>query len=168
MITIKSGDIFASNAQTLVNAVNCVGVMGKGVALEFKKRYPYMFKKYAKLCAEKQIKPGVPHYYSDATGASIINFPTKYHWREPSKLLYIKNGLEWFRDNYRRLGIMSVAFPALGCGNGGLLWGIVSELMCETLRDLPIEIEIYAPLDANMNHKIAMKECEGLYRGNKS
>lgn len=142
---VKIGNIFESSAQTLVNTINCVGIMGKGIALDFKNKYPEMFKEYAQLCARNQIKPGVPYYYTDLLGASIINFPTKDHWRSPSKLSYIKNGLEWFRNNYKELGITSIAFPPLGCGNGGLPWSVVGPLMYKMLSDLPIDIEIYAP-----------------------
>lgn len=146
---VKIGNIFESHAQTLVNTVNCVGVMGKGIALDFKNKYPEMFKEYAQLCAQNRVKPGVPYHYTDLLGTSVINFPTKDHWRSPSKLSYIKNGLEWFRDNYQQLGITSIAFPPLGCGNGGLPWNIVGPLMYKMLSDLPIDIEIYAPFGTN-------------------
>ena len=142
---IKIGNIFESSAKTLVNTVNCVGVMGKGIALEFKQKYHDMYKDYVQMCKNGNVKPGVPYYYSDLYGASIINFPTKDHWRSPSKLSYIINGLNWFRDNYKELGITSVAFPPLGCGNGGLSWAVVGPLMYEKLHDLPISIEVYAP-----------------------
>ena len=142
---VKIGNIFDSTARTLVNTVNCVGVMGKGIALDFKKRYPEMFKEYSQLCAQKQVKPGVPYYYSDLLGASIINFPTKDHWRSPSRISYIRDGLSWFRDNYQQIGITSIAFPPLGCGNGGLPWSVVGPLMYKMLSDLPIDIEVYAP-----------------------
>jgi O-acetyl-ADP-ribose deacetylase (regulator of RNase III) len=144
-VNIQIGDIFDSDACTLVNTVNCVGVMGKGIAQEFKKRYPDMFREYVRLCAEHKLKPGQPYYYSDLTGASIINFPTKDNWRSPSKLSYIRDGLQWFRDNYARLGIVSIAFPPLGCGNGGLDWDDVGPLMFAMLSDLPIDITIFAP-----------------------
>lgn len=142
---IKIGNMFESNAKTLVNTVNCVGVMGKGVALEFKKRYPAMFTEYSTLCKSGDVKPGVPYYYQDLCGASVINFPTKDHWRSPSKLSYIISGLDWFRANYENLGIESIAFPPLGCGNGGLPWTVVGPLMYSKLNDLPIQIEIFAP-----------------------
>ncbi len=142
---IKIGNIFESEAKTLVNTINCVGVMGKGIALEFKKRYPTMFKEYAELCAKGLVKPGKPYYYTDLSGTSIINFPTKDNWRSPSKLSYIVSGLNWFREHYQELGITSIAFPPLGCGNGGLDWAIVGPLMYEKLADLPIEIEMFAP-----------------------
>ncbi len=144
-MTVKIGDMFESQAKTLVNTVNCVGVMGKGVALEFKKRYPSMYTDYTVLCKSGAIKPGIPYYYQDLSGASIINFPTKDHWRSPSKLSYIISGLDWFRNNYKDLGIESIAFPPLGCGNGGLPWTVVGPLMYSKLNDLPIQIEIYAP-----------------------
>lgn len=142
---IKIGNMFESKAQTLVNTVNCVGVMGKGVALEFKNRYPLMYKEYVSLCDQGLVSPGIPYYYSDLYGASVLNFPTKDHWRSPSKLSYIVSGLKWFRKNYKECGITSIAFPPLGCGNGGLSWELVGPLMYTMLKDLPIDIEIYAP-----------------------
>ena len=142
---IKIGNIFESHAKTLVNTVNCVGVMGKGIALEFKKRYPAMFEEYVQLCNKKELVPGRPYFYSDLYGNSIINFPTKDHWRSPSKFSYIVSGLDWFRDNYEKYGIESIAFPPLGCGNGGLPWNVVGPLMYKKLKDLPISVEIYAP-----------------------
>ena len=81
---IKIGNIFESKATTLVNTINCVGVMGKGIALEFKKKYPTMFSEYVALCNEGAVKPGVPYYHQDLCGTSIINFPTKDHWRSPA------------------------------------------------------------------------------------
>ena len=142
---VKIGNIFESQASTLVNTVNCVGVMGKGIAQEFKKRCPDMFKEYVAMCKSGSVKPGVPYLYQDLFGTSILNFPTKDHWRSPSKLSYIVSGLDWFRNHYKELGITSVAFPPLGCGNGGLSWTVVGPLMYSKLNDLPISIEIYAP-----------------------
>lgn len=142
---IKIGDIFESKAKTLVNTINTVGVMGKGIALEFKKRYPEMFEEYVALCKQNEIIPGVPYYYEDLLGNSILNFPTKNHWRSPSKLSYIISGLNWFRENYELCGIESIAFPPLGCGNGGLSWELVGPIMYSMLKDIPIDIEVYAP-----------------------
>lgn len=142
---ILIGNIFDSKCTTLVNTINCVGVMGKGIAKEFKDRYPEMFKEYQYLCNNGKIKPGQPYLYQDLTGTSIINFPTKNHWRSPSKFSYITDGLKWFKNSYKELGITSIAFPPLGCGNGGLNWDDVGPYMYEMLKDLPIDIEIYAP-----------------------
>ena len=142
---VKIGNIFESQATTLVNTINCVGIMGKGIAQEFKKRYPDMFKEYATMCKNGEIKPGIPYLYQNLFGISILNFPTKDHWRSPSKLSYIVSGLDWFRNHYKELGITSIAFPPLGCGNGGLAWSVVGPLMYSKLNDLPINVEIYAP-----------------------
>lgn len=142
---ILLGNLFDSKCSTLVNTVNCVGIMGKGIALEFKNKYPHMFEEYQMLCKNGCVKPGCPYLYRDLTGASVLLFPTKDHWRSPSKFAYIADGLHWFRDNYHDLGITSIAFPPLGCGNGGLSWENVGPAMYQALKDLPIEIEIYAP-----------------------
>lgn len=145
MLKILIGNIFDSRAKTLVNTVNCVGVMGKGIALEFKKRYPSMYSEYVKMCKAGEVKPGKPYYYHNLLGESIINFPTKDDWRSVSDIRYVIDGLVWFRDNYAALNIESVAFPPLGCGNGGLLWEDVGPIMYRALNSLPIDIEIYAP-----------------------
>ena len=142
---IMIGNIFDSKAEVVVNTVNCVGVMGKGIALEFKKRYPAMFDDYVQRCEAHEIKPGKPYLYQDLTGFSVLNFPTKEHWRSPSKLSYIIDGLDWFVDNYEKYNIKSVAFPPLGCGNGGLTWDTVGPIMYQKLNLLPIDIEIFAP-----------------------
>lgn len=151
MVKILIGNIFESNATTLVNTVNCVGVMGKGIAKDFKERYPDMYNEYTLLCDAHKIEPGKPYYYQDLIGNSIINFPTKKHWRSPSKLSYIVSGLKWFTENYSDLNITSVAFPPLGCGNGGLTWELVGPIMYHWLKDLPIYIEIYAPYGTKTN-----------------
>lgn len=145
MTKVLIGDMFASHAQALVNTVNCVGVMGKGVALEFKNRYPEMFKDYLQRCEAHTVKPGVPYLYSDLFGLKIVNFPTKDHWRSPSRLADVIRGLDTFVKQYQQWGITSVAFPPLGCGNGGLSWRQVGPLMFKSLYNLDIDIEIYAP-----------------------
>ena len=141
---VKIGDIFESNCSTIVNTVNCVGVMGKGIALEFKKRYPEMFMEYVLKCDRGEVKPGIPYVYQNED-VSILNFPTRDHWRSPSRLSYVIDGLDWFVDNYEKYNIESIAFPPLGCGNGGLTWSVVGPLMYQKLSILPINIEIYAP-----------------------
>lgn len=139
------GDLFESRVQTLVNTVNCVGVMGKGVAMEFKKRFPAMFDDYAIRCERKQVHLGKPYVYRDASGRQIVNFPTKDHWRSPSRLSDIERGLDHFVQHFEEWGITSVAMPPLGCGNGGLEWSEVGPLIYRKLRHLPIDIEVYAP-----------------------
>jgi len=139
------GDLFESRAQTLVNTVNCVGIMGKGVALEFKNRFPAMFEDYAARCEKKQVHLGEPYLYRDASGRLIVNFPTKDHWRSPSRLTDIERGLDFFTQHFAEWGVTSVAMPPLGCGNGGLEWSEVGPLVYRKLHQLPIDIEIYAP-----------------------
>jgi O-acetyl-ADP-ribose deacetylase (regulator of RNase III)/uncharacterized protein YwgA len=142
------GDLFSNQAQTLVNTVNCVGVMGKGVALEFKKRFPSLFEDYAARCARKEVQLGIPYVFRE-TGSTdsklIVNFPTKNHWRSPSKLADIEHGLDYFAQHYADWGVTSIAFPPLGCGNGGLGWSEVGPLMHGKLHRLPINVEVYAP-----------------------
>lgn len=151
MINVKIGNIFESNMAVLVNTINCVGVMGKGIAKSFKEKYPPMFYEYQKLCTNNSVKPGILYPYYENNRLIVLNFPTKDHWRSPSKLEYIVDGLNWFIENYKQLNITSIAFPPLGCGNGGLDWDIVGPIMYQKLIDLPINIEIYAPYGTPIN-----------------
>ncbi|NBB80630.1 MAG: Appr-1-p processing protein [Verrucomicrobia bacterium] len=145
MIQVRIGDLFSSELQTLVNTVNCVGIMGKGIAAIFKKRYPDMFEDYKLRCEREQVRLGEPYLYTDLAGASILNFPTKRHWRASTRLADIEVGLDYFLQHYKTWGIQSIAFPPLGCGNGGLQWGTVGPLMYQKLKGLDISVEIYAP-----------------------
>jgi O-acetyl-ADP-ribose deacetylase (regulator of RNase III) len=145
MLKILVGDLFASQAQTLVNAVNCVGVMGRGLALEFKKRFPQMFEDYVERCRHNQVRLGEPYVFRDRSGVMVMNFPTKGHWRSSSRLIDIEQGLDYFLAHYADWGVSSVAFPALGCGYGGLAWAEVEPVMYGKLRDLPIAVEVYVP-----------------------
>lgn len=142
MITYIKGDIFNSPAQVLVNTVNTVGVMGKGIALEFKNRYPEMFKVYQKECDEKNFDIGNLLLWKKED-KWVLLFPTKKHWRSKSEIYYIEKGLDKFVQTYEALGIESIAFPRLGCGNGGLDWNVVQPIMEKHLKDLPIRIYIY-------------------------
>ena len=142
MITYVKGDIFSSPSKVIVNTVNTVGVMGKGVALEFKNRYPDMFQSYKALCDEKKLDIGKLVLWKNSSKCVLL-FPTKKHWRNPSKMEYIEKGLEKFVENWDRLGANSIAFPRLGCGNGGLDWEDVRPLMEKYLNPLPLQILIY-------------------------
>ena len=139
------GDLFVSHAQTLVNTVNCVGIMGKGVALEFKKNFPEMFEDYAERCANQEVRLGEPYLFREKSGAMIVNFPTKDHWRSPSRLADIERGLDHFLSHATQWGIQSAAFPPLGCGNGGLEWSEVGPLIYAKLRQAEFDVEVYAP-----------------------
>ncbi|MGO8701674.1 MAG: macro domain-containing protein [Limisphaerales bacterium] len=143
MITYVIGDLFHSPAKVLVNTVNILGVMGKGIAKDFKTIFPEMFHDYQKLCERKKIDIGKlflwrgPHKW-------VLNFPTKKHWRNPSKPEYIETGLKAFVAGYARHSITSIAFPQLGCGHGELNWETqVQPLMEKHLGKLPIEIFIH-------------------------
>ncbi len=143
MILYVDGNLFQSPAQVLVNTVNTVGVMGKGIALDFKRLFPEMYEQYRILCEQKNLKIGMLWLYK-SLNKWVLNFPTKTHWRYPSKIEYVETGLKKFVSSYEELGIYSIAFPALGCGNGQLDFETqVQPLMERYLRNLPIEIFIY-------------------------
>ena len=145
MISYVIGNLFESPAQTLVNTVNTRGVMGKGIALTFKRVYPEMFREYQRLCEAKELRVGTLFLYH-TSHKRILNFPTKDDWRRPSKPEYIAAGLRRFREIYQEAQINSIAFPPLGCGNGELDFeSTVRPMMEEHLGDLPIQIFIYAP-----------------------
>jgi O-acetyl-ADP-ribose deacetylase (regulator of RNase III) len=143
-IKFIKGNIFNSKAQTIVNTVNCVGVMGKGIALVFKLRYPKMFDLYKDHCKSKLIEIGKLWLYKGEENAPwVLNFPTKFHWKYPSKIEYLEKGLEKFCSTYKDQGITSIAFPLLGTHNGGLDKDTVLNLMEEYLGKCVIDIEIY-------------------------
>lgn len=147
MIYFTTGDIFWCGAEALVNPVNCVGVMGKGMALKCKKLYPENYKEYREAC--KWLKPGklYTHRVPDPSNhvKYIINFPTKDHWRNPSKLEYISEGLDALKDEINTLRLYSITIPALGCGCGGLSWRDVEPLIREKLSDVDCEVYCYVP-----------------------
>jgi O-acetyl-ADP-ribose deacetylase (regulator of RNase III) len=142
---IEDGDIFQSSAQTLVNTVNCVGVMGKGIALGFKRRFPEMFDDYVARCERGEVRLGSPYLYRYEDGPWILNFPTKDHWKSRSRLPDIEAGLTHLRDHYESWGITSLAVPPLGAGNGGLEWHVVGPTLVRHLAELRIPVELYVP-----------------------
>ena len=143
MITYVIGNLFESPAHVLVNTVNTVGVMGKGIAKEFKTIYPEMYQQYQKLCEAGRFNVGALWLYK-TSNKWVLNFPTKTTWRQPSKLDYIEAGLCAFVKGYAKNGITSIAFPPLGCGNGELDWEKqVRPLMEKYLSKLPIDIFIH-------------------------
>jgi len=154
MIKTVKGDLMLTEAEAIVNTVNCVGVMGKGIALQMKKAYPDNFKAYANACTKGEVKPGKMFVYrlaeENKNPKFIINFPTKKHWKNPSEIEYLQEGLDDLVKTVQEYGIQSVALPPLGCGNGGLDWNIVRSLIFEKLSKLPknIEIELYEPAGA--------------------
>jgi O-acetyl-ADP-ribose deacetylase (regulator of RNase III)/uncharacterized protein YwgA len=142
---ILVGDILQSKAQTLINTVNCVGIMGKGIALEFKNRFPAMFKDYVERCERKEVKPGVPYLYKTLLPPQIINFPTKDHWKSVSRIADIERGMRLLLSQYKGWGVTSLAIPPLGCGNGQLEWKTVAPLIYRYANQMDIPVELYAP-----------------------
>ncbi|MFK7947876.1 MAG: macro domain-containing protein [Saprospiraceae bacterium] len=149
MIQYITGNIFESEAEALVNTVNTVGVMGKGLALQFKKAYPSNYKAYHKACKNKEIEIGKLFIYKDSNLISgektIINFPTKKNWRKPSEYIYIEDGLKDLVTIIEENNIKSIAIPPLGAGNGGLNWEKVKQIIEENLKSLNVDVFIYEP-----------------------
>ncbi len=157
-LKIIKGNLFTSNCQTLVNTVNCVGVMGAGIALEFRLRYPEMYARYVDICKQSSMEIGKLWLYKD-DHRWVLNFPTKQHWKKPSKLEFLELGLQKFVNTYREKEITSIAFPLLGTQNGGIHQNESLEIMNKYLSqcELPIEIYMYdtnAPDDIFSNLKI--------------
>ena len=156
MITYKKGDMFAEDVEALVNPVNCVGVMGMGLALEFKKRFPENFKMYKEVCVKEQLSPGGLHVYGLLESANIgtdcsvnpkyiINFPTKMHWMHNSKRMDIISSLHKLKEWIEQNKIKSIAIPALGCGLGGLDWDDVKLDITMLLENANCEIVVFEP-----------------------
>jgi O-acetyl-ADP-ribose deacetylase (regulator of RNase III) len=158
MLEFVEGDMFEAPADIRVNTVNCVGAMGAGVALAFKQRYPEMFQEYQRACKEGLVRPGEMHVWHPLVGDWVINFPTKRHWRDPSRYEDIESGLEALRAYLEPLGSITIAMPALGCGNGGLDWERVSGVIRKKLDGVNAHIRIYAPAASRQAGRSALKE----------
>lgn len=147
MLNFTSGNILGSKCYALVNTVNTVGVMGKGIALQFKNEFPHNHKIYLKACQTHQLQISGLLPVKDRSlllgERLIINFPTKTHWRLPSEYIYVEQGLIALTKLIAEKNLKEIALPALGCGNGGLDWHIVRAMICEHLEKLDAIIEIY-------------------------
>jgi O-acetyl-ADP-ribose deacetylase (regulator of RNase III) len=149
MIEFVQGDLLEAQADALVNAVNTEGVMGKGIAQQFKERFPRMYSAYRQACIAGEVRPGRMHVFDCGAGSTprfIINFPTKRAWRLPTRLEDVDSGLSALVREIQDRQIQSVAVPALGCGNGGLDWEIVLPKIrnaCANLKD--VHVMIYPP-----------------------
>lgn len=175
-LSLVKGDMFFSKHQTLTISVNCVGIMGKGLASTAKYRFPDVYVKYQDLCKSRVIKMGVPYVHKressifneladDSFGLAnpeqqtwFLLFPTKEHWKNKANLEGIEQGLIWLRDNYKQQGIKSLAMPALGCGLGQLEWQDVGLLMCKYLTEMDIVTSIYLPADKKVPNEYLYKE----------
>ena len=152
MITYKTGDILTEDAEAIVNTVNCIGVMGRGIALQFKNAFPANFKSYAAACKREEVQPGRMFVFETGGLTNpkfIINFPTKRHWRGESRMEDIESGLKALTDAIKEKGIQSIAIPPLGSGLGGLDWSQVRSKIEETLKELQdVQAIIYEPKGA--------------------
>lgn len=151
MIEFTRGDMFGVDADIRVNTVNCVGVMGKGVALTFKNRYPEMFSEYKVACRDGRVQPGRLFVWRNLADDWVINFPTKRDWREKSRYEDIEAGLAALCAYLSDKGEVTLTLPALGCGHGGLDWQIVSRMIVEHLGELAARILVFAPNDSRAN-----------------
>lgn len=157
MIEYKQGNLLEENTEALINTVNCVGVMGKGIALQFKQAFPDNFTQYKKACDARVVQPG--QMFVSSTGKLfpkyIVNFPTKRHWKGKSKIEDIKSGLKALVEEVQRLNIQSIAIPPLGCGNGGLDWAEVKPMIKNAFVELPdVRVVIFEPGGAPVADKI--------------
>ena len=152
MINDSTGNLLRSDADALVNTVNCVGFMGKGIALQFKQAYPENFRAYQRACRAESVVPGKMFVFETGMMVNpkwIINFPTKRHWRGKSRVEDIKSGLAALTREVEERGIRSIAIPPLGCGNGGLKWSLVRPLIEAAFEHLPnVRVDLYAPRGA--------------------
>lgn len=142
MIIYTTGDLLESSASALVNTVNCEGYMGKGIAYQFKLRYPNNNKDYIEACKTGKLTVGKLHYFNE-DGKLIINFPTKDRWRANSKMQYIEDGLDELINLINDKDIKSIAIPPLGSGNGGLIWADVKVLIEQKLSVISKDVQIY-------------------------
>lgn len=147
MIHFVTGNFWNQPADVRVNTVNCVGVMGKGVALQFKQAHPEMFIDYQRACWRGEVFPGKLHLFQ-APDYTVVNFPTKRHWRDGSRLEDVVLGLVTLSGYLRPLGAVRVTLPALGCGHGGLDWSEVKLKIQHHLGDLEAQIWCYSPEDS--------------------
>ncbi len=157
MITYKTGDILAEDTQAIVNTVNCVGVMGRGIALQFKKAYPENFKVYAAACKQKVVQPGKMFVFETGRLMNpryIINFPTKRHWRGKSRMEDIDSGLVALAQEIKSRNIRSIAIPPLGSGLGGLDWSAVRSRIKSTLHELnDVDVIVFEPSTARADER---------------
>lgn len=149
MIQFCTGNLLKAPVEAIVNPVNCVGVMGKGLALQVKQAFPKVFPPYSQACRKKRLRPGV--ILTTPTGMSrpkyVIHFPTKVHWRDPSRIEYIERGLSALVSEIDRLHLSTLAVPPLGCGLGGLAWKDVQPLLKRAFVDLDgTDVLVYQPI----------------------
>lgn len=150
IVYIKNGDILTSKAQAIVNCVNTHGVMGKGLALLYRKKYPDMFTAYRRACLDNKVKTGSMHLWKVPNQDKwVVNFPTKDHWRNPSQMEWIISGLQNLVEIVKEKGFTSIAIPAIGCGLGGLPFYLVKKEIMKIHDEFwqDLRVEFYIPPD---------------------
>lgn len=175
-LSIVEGDMFFSRMHTLTISVNCVGVMGKGLASRAKYQFPAVYVAYQDLCRKRRLRMGKPHLYKPESSLAseladepsslpsansetwFLLFPTKRHWRYRGDIHGIEQGMQWLRDNYKSEGIKSLALPALGCGLGWLEWRDVGPLLCKPLSAFDIPVQIYLPTEKEIPDELLAKD----------
>lgn len=157
MLEFVHGDMFETPVDIRVNTVNCVGVMGAGVALAFKQRYPEMFRDYQRDCKDGRVMAGAMHVWRSLSGDWIINFPTKRDWREPSRYEDIDSGLDALRRYLDGVGPVRIALPALGCGHGGLDWQRVSGMIRDKLGGVDAHVLVFGPAASRQAGRAAVE-----------
>lgn len=167
MLEYKVGDILSEDVEAIVNTVNCVGIMGRGLALQYKNKYPQNFKEYEIACKKEEVKPGRMFVYQTGQLTNpkyIINFPTKRHWKGKSKIEDIESGLDDLTQVIQKLHIKSIAIPPLGSGLGGLEWHLVKQKIEAKLSNINCQILIYEPLEQKIEKNIS-KEAPKMTAG---
>lgn len=158
MIELTQGDLLKQDADALVNAVNCVGVMGRGIALQFRRAFPENFKIYESACKRAELRPGSMLVFETSRLKNpryVINFPTKRHWRDKSRLTDIESGLEALVAEVKRLGIRTIALPALGCGLGGLEWQDVHPRIEKAFSGVPeVHVWLFEPEEGRFSAQV--------------
>lgn len=175
-LSVVQGDMFFSRMHTLTVSVNCVGIMGKGLASRAKYQFPDLYVLYQDLCRKRKLQMGKPYLYkressldyqladepSTLSNANLqtwlLLFPTKHHWRERADMNGIEKGLQWLQDNYTNEGVKSLSVPALGCGLGRLDWREVGPLLCKYLSTLDIPVRIYLPAEREIPDDLLSKD----------
>jgi O-acetyl-ADP-ribose deacetylase (regulator of RNase III) len=152
MVELRQGDILKIDAEAVVNTVNCVGIMGRGIALQFRKEFPENYEEYRKVCDKGELKPGKMFVYDLhrlVYPRFVVNFPTKRHWKEHSRIEYIETGLKALVEEVQKRGIRSIAIPPLGCGLGGLDWNAVRPMIENAFRELSdLTVFLFEPAGA--------------------
>jgi O-acetyl-ADP-ribose deacetylase (regulator of RNase III) len=161
-LKIIHGNIFTSDCQTWVNAVNCEGVMGAGIALEYRLRYPSMFQRYQAICQQRLLVPGKLWIWRSEM-RWVLNFPTKQRWKQPSRLDYLEQGLHKLQHTWQAQGIRSLAIPLLGADRGGLPEDEVQQLIVAKLSDMATQIPVHIyHYDANASDELYQRFAQAL------